>query len=321
MVETNISFIIVNWNTRDLLLRCVAAIYDTVKQIPFEIILVDNGSRDGSIEAVGRRFPDVTCIANIENKGFAAANNQAFEVMSGQYAVLVNTDVMLLPGAMDALHEFMESHPEGGMACGQLLNPDGSKQNSHAGFPSLGTLLVNESLLKWLFPRKFPSKYHPNDQPIEVDSCIGACMIIRREAMDQAGFFDERYFFFFEETDWARRFRDFGWGIYFIPDARMIHDQGQSAGSGVAARKLFYFSRYQYLHKWHPKQYPFMKAVLILRLVLNVLVNTIVVGLSLGLMATYRFRCMRYWQLLFWHLKGCPFPVDRPDQPQEKYHG
>ena len=166
MVETGISFIIVNWNTRDLLLRCVAAIYDAVQRIPFEIILVDNGSSDGSIEAVGRHFPDVTCIANKENKGFAAANNQAFDVMGGQYAVLVNTDVVLLPGAIDALHDFMESHPEAGMACGQLLNPDGSKQNSHAGFPSLWTLLVNESLLKWLFPRKYPSKYHHYDRII-----------------------------------------------------------------------------------------------------------------------------------------------------------
>ena len=308
MTEMDITFVIVNWNTKDLLLQCVAAIYQTTTGRKFEIIVVDNGSRDGSVDALQQKFPQVSCIVNPENRGFGTANNQALAVMQGRYAVLVNTDATLTPGAVDTLFTFIESHPEVGMACGQLINPDGSKQNAHASFPSLLTLMANESLLRWLLPFKYPSKYLHYDQPLPVDSCIGACMIVRKTAMNQVGLFDERYFFFFEETDWARQFRQKGWPIYFVPQAQIIHTQGQTAGAEVLARKLFYFSRYQYLRKWHPRQYPMMKAIIATRLCTNVFFNGAAFLLTLGQLPESRIRLRRYLQLLLWHLEGCPFP-------------
>ena len=321
MAETDISFIIVNWNTRELLLQCVASVCKTASDRSIEIIVVDNGSRDDSIKVLQEKFPQVHCITNSENRGFGAANNQGFAIMKGRYALLLNTDATMTPGAMDALYGFMESRPDAGMACGQLLNPDGSKQNSHSAFPSLLGLMVNESLLKWLLPGKFPSKYQHYAQPLPVDSCVGACMIVRKAAMDQVGFFDERYFFFFEETDWARLFWEQGWKVFFVPQAQIVHAQGQSAGANALARKLFYYSRYQYLRKWHPRQYSYMKGIILLRLGINVIVNSAAVLLTAGLSSGNRFRCQRYYQLLVWHLSGCPFPMARPSASEGRSIG
>jgi hypothetical protein len=321
MANIDISFVIVNWNTRELLLQCVAAIYATVRNKTFEIILVDNGSADGSVQAVQNVFPQVRCIINTENKGFGAANNQAFRIMQGRYALLLNTDATLKPQAVQTLFGFMESHPQTGMACGQLFNPDGSKQNAHAAFPSVLSLLINESLLKWLLPGKYPSKYRDYNEPLPVDSCVGACMIVRKSAMDQVGLFDERYFFFFEETDWARQFWQGGWQVHFVPQAQIIHAQGQSAGANALARKLFYYSRYQYLRKWHPGQFPVMIGVIVLRLGINVLLNSAAVLLTAGLSSNTRFRCQRYWRLFTWHLSGCAFPMARPAATKGKAIG
>lgn len=318
MVEPDITFVIVNWNTRELLLQCLHAIHETSAALAIEIIVVDNGSSDDSLQAAQRLFPSIRCIANNENRGFAAANNQAFQAMRGRYALLINTDATVLPGSVDALLTFMEARPDVGMACGQLLNTDGSKQNAFAAFPSLLSLMVNESLLKLLLPQKFPSKYREYSLSIEVDSCIGACMIVRKRAMDQVGFFDERYFFFFEETDWARQFWQKGWRVCFVPDARIVHAQGQSAGASALARRLFYHSRYQYLLKWHPRSFNVMKAMIGIRLAVDTLFNALATLLTLGMHSGTRNRCKRYLKLLTWHVQGCPSPV--PDITGERRH-
>lgn len=306
MVEFDFSFVIVNWNTRDLLCQCIQAIHRTVVDHRYEIILVDNASSDGSVEAVRKHFPDVRCIVNRENRGFGAANNQAFAVMQGRYAVLINTDAELLEGAADRLHTFMETHPDAGMACGQLLNADGSRQNSFANFPTLLSLAANESVLRMIFPRRFPSKYQTYTQPIEVESCIGACMIVRKTAMDEAGFLDERYFFFMEETDWAFSFKNAGWRSYFIPDARIYHYQGQSAGSGASSRIMFYRSRYQFIRKWHPRTYPIYHGIIGLRLLVGALLNLLATLFTAGMHKATRLRCIRYLKIVRWHVNGCP---------------
>jgi GT2 family glycosyltransferase len=308
MAEIDISIVIVNFNTSKLLLECIAAIDRTTDTKRLEIIVVDNGSADDSVEKLKIKFPAVRLIINTENKGFGAANNQALKIMQGRYALLLNTDATLTPGAVSKLFDFMESHPDVGMACGQLLNTDGSKQNAFANFPSFLTLMVNESLLKRLLPQKFPSKYQTYDQPIPVDSCIGACMIVRKSAMDEVGFFDERYFFFFEETDWAHQFKTKGWKIFFVPAAKIFHAQGQSAGKNVIARQLFYYSRYQYYRKWHPRQYHAAMTLIFMRLMVNTLLNGIGFIATLGLDKGMRLKLSRYGQLLGWHFDGCPFP-------------
>ena len=302
----DLSVVIVNWNTKDFLLKCLTSVYETICDLSFEVWLVDNASTDGSLKAAEERFPKIRVIRNSRNLGFAAANNQALKQIKGRYALLVNTDVVLTKGAVHGLFQFMENAAEAAMACGQLLNLDGTKQNSIANLPSPALLLTNETLLRLIFPRAYPNKLRHYESPIEVESCIGACMMVRKKAMDVVGLLDERFFFFFEETDWACRMREAGWKVFFIPGVRIFHFQGQSVGHKVTSRFLYYRSRYQYLKKWFPKSYPLMYAAVIVRLLLNTLLTGIGVLLSAFCWPKLRQRLIIYLKILMWHLRGCP---------------
>lgn len=302
----DVSVIIVNWNTRDLLLDCVTSLYTTTKDLKFEIFLVDNASSDDSVASVRERYPEVQIIQNNRNLGFAAANNKALRGMRGRYALLLNTDTVLTDDAISRLVAFMDRHADAGMACGQLLNGDGSKQNSVANFPTFLPMLCNETILRILLPGKFPSKRREYTEPVEVDSCIGACLMVRKKAIDEVGLLDERYFFFMEETDWALTMRKAGWKSYLVPDACIYHLQGQSAGHNVRSRIMFYRSRYTYFKKWFPLSWPFFVLVLFVRLVINILLNFIGVVATLGINVGIRGRLALYLQLFLWHLKGCP---------------
>ena len=288
------------------MLDCLASVHETVKDVSFEVWLVDNNSTDGTVEAVRKAYPDVAIIENKENRGFAAANNQALRQMNGRYALLLNSDTVLTSGAVKELYEFMEYAHQAGMACGQLLNQDGSKQNSIASFPSLFTLLANETALRILMPQRFPSKRRDYASPVPVDSGIGACLMVRKEAIDDVGFFDERYFFFLEETDWAYRMKRNGWAVYFVPFAKIYHAQGKTVGSGVDSRIMFYRSRYAFFKKWHHYSYPLFYSVVFLRLLANAALSFIGVLFTLGFEGSIRRKLVIYTRLFFWHLKGCP---------------
>lgn len=306
MAGVDVSIIIVNWNTRQLLLDCLASVFHTVKEVSFEVILVDNASEDGSVEAVQKEYPQVTITRNERNLGFGAANNKGLAQMHGRYALLLSTDTVLTEEAVARLFRLMEQKQDASFACGQLLNADGSKQNSIANFPTWLSLLCNETILRLLFPRRFPSKRQEYSNPIEVDSCIGACLMIRKEAMDQVGMFDERYFVFMEETDWALSMHNAGWKSCFVPDARIYHLQGQSAGHNVNARKMFYRSRYIYFKKWFPSSWPFYSGLVVIRLFVNFVLNLLGVVATAGVNEGIRGRLGLYFKLLLWHLKGCP---------------
>jgi len=300
-----VSVIIVNWNTRALLLECLESVHRTLDAIPFEVLVVDNASVDDSVVAVRAAYPSVKVMANNQNRGFAAANNRALKQMAGRYALLLNTDTILTQGAVKTLIDFMEKNGNAGMVCGQLLNRDGTRQNSFANFPGVWSLLFNESLLSLLFPGRFPGKRTQTAEPMEVDSCIGACMMVRKAAIDAVGLLDEAYFFFFEETDWAKRMQQWGWRVFFLPTARIYHLQGQSVGHHVKSRKLFFRSRYTYLKKWHQKTYPLFFMLVFCRLLLNNLLNLAGFIATFGMNKKMGKKLSIYIQLLVWHLKGC----------------
>lgn len=303
----DISIIIVNWNTQEHLRNCLNSIADTIQGITYEIIVVDNASHDGSVLMLRQEFPAVIIVENSENRGFAVANNQAFAIMQGRYAMLLNTDTVLTAGCVGRLFAFMEHSPEAAMACGQLLNSDGSKQNSIAAFPDIFTLATNISLLEYLWPQRYPSKRHAITEPVEVDSGIGACLMVRKKTIDEVGMLDERYFFFFEETDWAYRMRAAGWKIFHVPDAFIYHLQGQSIGKEVSSRIEFYRSRYQFFRKWRSRCYfSLICLVIIVRLVINWLLTAVANILMLGQKKSLRDKWLVYAQLLLWHVKGCP---------------
>jgi GT2 family glycosyltransferase len=300
----DISVIIVNWNTKDLLKNCLSSVYQTINNLTFEIVVVDNASTDDSMEMLERDFPQIIKICNQKNKGFGAANNQALAIMKGKYALLLNTDALLTPNAVNKLWTFCEANSHAAIVCGQLLNADGSKQNSIASFPSLLTLATNTSLLEYLFPKQFPSKRYKHYKPIEVDSAIGACMMIRKKALDETGAFDERYFFFFEETDLAYAMRHAGWKIYHVPDAYIYHLQGQSIGNNAASRIEFYRSRYQFLRKWYSHAYYCLAGGFILaRLAVNCLFSSIAAIFTLGLNKKLRQKMIVYSSIIGWHIR------------------
>ena len=300
----DISVIIVNWNTKDLLRNCLNSLSKTVHNLIFEVIVVDNASTDGSVAMLESEFPSVIRIVNTENKGFGAANNQACTIMKGKYALSLNTDTILMPEAVNKLWNFCEANDKAAIVCGQLLNADGTKQNSIASFPGLLTLVANTSLLEYLFPGRYPSKRYKHTSPIEVDSAIGACMMIRKKALDEAGAFDERYFFFFEETDLAYTMRLKGWKIYHVPNAFIYHLQGQSVGHNISSRIEFYRSRYKLLRKWHGPIYCYLaNTIIFLRLLINGVSSLIFVTLTLGLNKKLRHKLATYSKLIYWHFQ------------------
>jgi GT2 family glycosyltransferase len=199
----------------------------------------------------------------------------------------------------------MENNSNAGMVCGQLLNQDGSKQNSIASFPGITSLILNETLLRILLPKQYPSKRREYNGPIEVDSGIGACLMVRKKTMDHVGLLDEDYFFFFEETDWARRIKQAGWKIYFVPSAKITHFQGQSVGHDINSRILYYESRYIYFKKWHPDHYPIIRWIIFIRLLVNAGLNLAAVTGTLGIQKDIQKRLALYTQLIRWHIRRC----------------
>lgn len=303
----DITIVIVNWNTKDLLRNCLGSVYQTVRDLSFEIIVVDNASRDGSVAMVRESFPGVDIIENSENRGFSAANNQALRIMKGRYALLLNTDTILTEGAVHELVAFMDGHDEVGMAGGQLLHEDGSRQNSVANFPTLFSLLMNLPLLEVLFPARYPSKRYEHREPLPVESVIGACMLVRGKAMDEVGTLDEGYFFFFEETDWAFRMQGAGWKVYHVPSARIYHLQGRSIGRDASSRIAFYRSRYRFFGKWRGRAYnTVVCGVVFVRLLANWLLTSAGVVLTAGVSRELRDKWAVYSRLVLWHLRGCP---------------
>lgn len=243
----DISFIIVNWNTADLLKNSIRSIKNDYS---FEIIVVDNASTDNSVSMLKKEFPDIVLIENSVNMGFACAVNQGIGVAEGEYVILLNSDAVLESGSVDRLISYMNENPDTGVCGGQLINPDGSRQNSFDNFPSLATELLNKSLLRLFFPDKYPSKNMDYRAPLNVDSIIGACFVIRKKCMQEVGLLDEDYFFFMEETDWCYRVSKAGYKITFVPSAKITHLQGKSAEKiHIKSRVEYYYSRYLYFFK------------------------------------------------------------------------
>ena len=304
----DLSIIIVNWNTKDLLLQCLESVYQTIKRIEMEVFVVDNGSIDGSVVAAKERFPEVKFIQNEINLGFAMANNQALRLAKGRYLLLLNPDTQVKKGAIERLISFMDAHSEAGGAGAQLLNSDGSRQNSIANFPSLATELLNKSLLRWLFPKAFPGKERNYPEPIEVDSVIGACMIIRQDAIEQVGLLDEDYFLFLEETDWCYRMKRAGWKIYHVPQAEIYHFQGKGVEiEKKKARVEYYRSRYHFFKKNRGELQWF---ILLTGSVIKLIIETVFMGMAsfftLFTIKKWRKRLSQYAYLLWWHLRFCP---------------
>jgi GT2 family glycosyltransferase len=287
---------------------CISSIYKTVKDIDFEVYVVDNNSNDGSQAAVKEKFSEVKLIENKTNTGFGYANNQALRIMQGRFAVLLNSDAVLKDEAVKNLLAFMTATSSAGIAGAQLLNEDSSLQNSIDNFPSTETEIFNKSILRLFFPGRYPSKNMSYKDPIEVDSVIGACMIVRKDAMDEVGLFDEDYFIFLEETDWCYRMYKKGWKVYHVPDAEVFHLSGHSKKKTPWRSQVeYYISLYMFFKKNRtPASYFALRILKPCKIFINLILNIIGNMLTLFQKEGLRNRLMKYYKLLVWHMLICP---------------
>ena len=197
-----------------------------------ETVVVDNGSRDGTVAFVRQRYPDVRVIET-ENRGLGAGWNVGLRETTSTYGLLLNADAWLVEGALERLCEFADTRPRAAVIGPRLLNPDGTLQRSVRGFPTVWRLATEYFFLRRLAPSSsalnaFYAGGFDHDEVRAVEVVMGACMLMRREAVEQVGDCDEDYFLFSEETDWCYRFREAGWEVVFFPGSECVHVRGAS---------------------------------------------------------------------------------------------
>ena len=237
-----ITVIIVSYNTVELLRKCLWELFAQTITTELEVFVVDNNSADDSVQMVQEEFPQVKLIVNRDNRGFAAANNQAWHRSSGEYILLLNPDAYVRSQAVDFCLDFMATHPQCGLCGGRLIKEDGTLDPSARKFPNFINKLFTLSGLMDRFPHSALFAGHEfgnfnHKTVMEVDWVPGTFCLCRRSMLQETGFFDERFYIYFEETDLCRTAKKKGWKVYFYPDAEVVH----VGGACSKTRKNFNF--------------------------------------------------------------------------------
>jgi GT2 family glycosyltransferase len=284
-VSATVSIIVPSFNTRDVLLRALRSVTALDHGVLREIIVVDNGSVDGSADAVAAQRPDVRLIRNPTNRGFAVAANQGLRAAEGSYYLLLNSDTDVSSPFLGALVTYLENHRDVAVVAPRLIYPDGRDQGTARRFPTAWAFLFGRrSPLTRLWPSNpFSARYlvgrrHAGGAPFEVDSVSGACMLVRPAAIRDVGLLDEGFFMYWEDVDWCRRFRDSGWRVCCLPQVSVVHHEGLSSGARVRLTIEFHRSVFRYICKHHGRQHwviPFAAAALTLRAACLLLVRAI----------------------------------------------
>ncbi len=242
----DLSISIVSWNVREYLKNCLKSVYDTINNLSFEVIVVDNNSNDGTIQMIKDEFPFVKLIENRKNLGFAAANNQAIRQAKAEYILLLNPDTIILPGTIEGMLRFMDSYPEAGISSCRKIDENANSDildtlfgkyepfyfNFYMFFKitilsHLSNLFPNSKLIKKNIFNMNTSNLDFNvcnkNKPVEVDVVWGSFMVIRKDVIKQVGEFDNRFFFTAEDNDFCYRTKRAGWKIYFCPQYEIVH--------------------------------------------------------------------------------------------------
>lgn len=310
----DLSVCILSWNTRALLRRCIASLLDPEdaevqaaltraglwaiapiaagaretgrpgtgdrspaapgNPIDIEILVVDNASSDGSAELVAEAFPQVRLYRSPTNLGFPGGNNAGYRISRGRYFLLLNSDTVVPPGALEELVRFADENPRAGIVGPRVLNPDGSLQMSCRRFPTLGAGLFRNTPLGKLFPNnRFTRDYLMTDwdhgTPRAVDWVSGCCLLARREMVEEVGLLDEAFFMYCEDVDWAYRAGQKGWQVLYNPRATIIHEIGRSTDQAVTRMIVqFHKSMYRFFCKHYAAtSHPLYRAVIVTGLV------------------------------------------------------
>jgi hypothetical protein len=310
----DLSIVVVTWNTRELVLDCLASIESELRcadgspDLETETCVVDNGSSDGTVEAIRRRFPWVRVVSLPRNVGFAAGTNAGLRSLRGRHALLLNSDAKLVRGVLRRCVDFLDGHPDVGVVGPQLLNPDGSKQNSIHNFPMLATELVPKGVFQFLFRRRFPSRRWAGEAPIDVEAVVGAALFLRACLLRDVGTLPEDYFFFLEETDWCLRVRAAGWRVVHFPSAFVVHLSGASSKrrSPALTRIEYHRSLYRFFRKYRGP----IPSTLVLAVRFSKALFYVVTQAPFALAgARHRTRWSIHRDVFLWHLRGCPATV------------
>lgn len=232
----DLSILIVNWNSVEFLRKCLRSVYATAGNLQFEVIVIDNASFDGSAEMTAREFPQARFVQGRENAGFARANNQAYRECAGRHALFLNPDTEVIGAALERMVRFLDATPAAGAAGCKLLNSDGSVQTSCIqAYPTLLNQAFDNELLRKLFPKSawwgMRALFEDPQVPAEVEVISGACLLVRREAFEQAGHFTTDYFMYSEDLDLCFKLSRAGWKNYYLGDVSVTHHGGQSTNT------------------------------------------------------------------------------------------
>lgn len=307
----DLSIVLLSWNGRDLALACLDSIDRTLRaasgaqRLSIETILVDNGSADGTVEAVRTRFPWAGIVELASNRGFAGGNNAGIAQARGRHVCLLNNDTIVQPGALEACVRYLDAHPDVGVVGPQLLHDDGRRQNSIHNFPTLLLELVPRSLLEIVAPRRYPSKRFVHRAPLDVEAVLGACMVVRRSVIERVGPMPEDFFFFLEETDWCFAMRDAGHRVVHLPEAHIVHLHGASTKKVVPLPTRIEYHRSLY-HFFHKRRGSVQTGLVVLLRVLKLVAALVVLTPAALLMARERERWRQRAWILVWHLAGMP---------------
>jgi len=255
-----LSIIILNYKSKGLVKYCLKGIQKLNLDFEYEIIVVDNDSRDGCLEMVKKEFkkdPRIKTIQSAKNLGMGAGNNLGIREAKGKYILVLNPDIMILPNTLEKMIAYLDSHEKTGILAPQLINPNNTIQASAFRFPSFWRPLYRRTPLGKTKKGKtklahFLISDWDRKTSRTVDWLLGACLMIRKSTLDQVGMFDERFFLFFEDTDLCRRFQNAGFEVWYLADAKMIHYPHRLSAKKVLSRpvRTHLISQVKYFLKW-----------------------------------------------------------------------
>ncbi|HVN95037.1 MAG TPA: glycosyltransferase family 2 protein [Syntrophorhabdaceae bacterium] len=322
-MDKKLSIVIVTKDTKALVQGLLSSIKRDTSLAPSidQVIVMDNGSIDGTVDAITRQYPDVICVRNEQNRGFAAAVNKGYSLSKGEYIIFLNSDTILIEGELTKMIDFMDENPDVAICGPQLVYEDMKPQRSFAALPSLAReILPFKRSGRRTGPGRHPEtgakqSTHPSSLPVSkpraiagvpVDSLIGAAILVRAEALVTLNGFDERFFFFLEETDLCVRARRAGYGVVFLPEAKVIHLQGKTVRRHwIPGRIEYNISLYKFIRKHHrPAYYTLFTAIRFTKALIFVVIFSLFFPFLFhgGVRAKYIY----YTRLLTWHLKGRP---------------
>ena len=254
----NLSIVIVTHNSISPVEKCLKSIETHPPESPFEVLIIDNASTDGTPDMIAGRFPSVRLIRNGDNVGYSRGVNQGIRSSQGRHLLILNPDIVVGEKSIDRLFEFLERTPDAGIAASKLVYPDGRLQPSCRRFYNFTVLLLRRTFLGKLFPNARLLREHlmmdyDHESARRVDWVIGACMLVRREALERVGSMDERFFLYFEDIDWCHRMGKHGWAVYYVPDSVMVHSYERSSAKSIFHKPflIHLLSMLRYVEKWN----------------------------------------------------------------------